>query len=246
VSERADRYGVAAEMPAFQDLEIQSSVNVKDAELGNLYDRVLVKGGERSVYEEIRGRGRYGRCPYCGQRDVGTLDHYLPQGSFPEFSVLPSNLIPCCRDCNHKKLEHIPSTSFDQLFHPYFDDWSKLEILKAEIRIDSTIDVIFRVNVEALPLEVSRRASTQFNQLKLGALYAKQAGVELVQRREFFQGTFEAGGRDALESELRREHQSRRRLFPNAWEPVLYLALAQDEQFCSGGWGAIDKPQSLT
>ena len=230
-------------MAAFQDLGIQPSVNVTDAELGNLYDRVLVRGGERPVYEAIRRRGRYGRCPYCGQRDVGTLDHYLPQASFPEFSVLPINLIPCCRDCNHEKLEHIPSTNIDQFFHPYFDDWSEFEILKAEIRMGSTIDVTFRINVEALPLQVSGRAATQFSQLKLGALYAKQAGVELVQRREFFQGTFGSGGRQALESELRREHHSRRRLFSNAWEPVLYLALAESEQFCSGGWESIDEPQ---
>jgi hypothetical protein len=245
VSERAERYGVAAATPAFQDLEVQPSVNVTDAELGDLYDRVLVRGGERVVYEVIRRRGRYGRCPYCGQRDVGTLDHYLPQGGFPEFSVLPSNLIPCCRDCNHEKLEHIPSTNFDQLFHPYFDDWSGLEILKAEIRISSTVDVTFRINVDALPPEISGRATTQFNQLKLGTLYANQATVELVQRREVFQKTFATGGRDALESELRREHQSRRQPFPNAWEPVLYLALAEDEQFCNGGWESIDKPQIL-
>ena len=245
VSDRAERYSVEAAKPAFQNLEVQPSVNVTDAELGDIYDRVLVRGGERIVYEAIRRRGRYGRCPYCGQRDVGTLDHYLPQGSFPEFSVLPSNLIPCCRDCNHEKREHIPSTNFDQLFHPYFDDWSELAILKAEIRIGTTIDVTFRVNVDALPLEVSGRATTQFNQLKLGTLYANQATVELVQRREVFQKTFAAGGRDALESELQREYLSRCQPFPNAWEPVLYLALAESVQFCNGGWESIDEPQVL-
>jgi hypothetical protein len=226
-------------------LKIQASLNVTRAELENLYDRVLVGGGERTAYEAIKKRGRYGRCPYCGQRDVKTLDHYLPKATFPEFAVLPANLIPCCSDCNHDKFEHSPSSYFDQLFHPYFDDWARFEVLKADIRIGSTIDVTFRINSEALPQEVSKRASTQFMQLKLGSLYANQASVELVQRREVFQKTFATGGRDALEDELRREHQSRRKPFPNAWEPVLYLALAENEQFCSGGWESIDEPQML-
>jgi len=245
VSDRAEQYEVAAAIPAFYALGTQPCVNVTGAELADLYDRVLVRGGERHVYDAIRMGVRYGRCPYCGQRSVGTIDHYLPQSTFPEFSVLPINLVPCCSDCNHEKREHSPSANFDQLFHPYFDDWSDLEILKAEIEISSSIDVTFRIYAEALPPEISIRASTHFTQLKLGALYAQQAGVELVQRREVFRNTFETGGAEALESELRREYASRRRVFPNAWEPALYLALSENEQFCNGGWEAIDEPENF-
>ncbi len=42
-------------------------------------------------------------CPYCGIGQPETIDHYLPQEDYPEFCVLPMNLIPCCHKCNNKK-----------------------------------------------------------------------------------------------------------------------------------------------
>ena len=44
-----------------------------------------------------------GRCCLCACRGRRTLDHYLPQATYPEFSVLPLNLVPACWDCNHTK-----------------------------------------------------------------------------------------------------------------------------------------------
>ncbi|QOU31549.1 HNH endonuclease [Vibrio coralliilyticus] len=39
-------------------------------------------------------------CPFCGKPvSPGTLDHFLPKKSWPEFSILQSNLVPQCRDC---------------------------------------------------------------------------------------------------------------------------------------------------
>nr|WP_326188467.1 hypothetical protein [Exiguobacterium indicum] len=44
-------------------------------------------------------------CPYCGLDKPRTIDHYLPKDIFPEFSIFPLNLIPCCNYCNQKKGE---------------------------------------------------------------------------------------------------------------------------------------------
>lgn len=59
------------------------------------------------------------RCPFCGQllessgkadSDVPTadLDHFFPKFEYPQFALLPQNLIPTCMECNriekHKKL----------------------------------------------------------------------------------------------------------------------------------------------
>jgi hypothetical protein len=62
-------------------------------------------------------------CPMCGSLALpGTLDHYLPKETNPEFAVFSKNLIPAC-DCNNKRgitlkdeLNHV------RILHPYFDE----------------------------------------------------------------------------------------------------------------------------
>lgn len=45
-------------------------------------------------------------CPNCTIEKVASLDHYIPKDEFPEFSVNPINLVPCCSTCNSKKKEN--------------------------------------------------------------------------------------------------------------------------------------------
>ncbi|WCO00565.1 HNH endonuclease signature motif containing protein [Psychroserpens ponticola] len=46
---------------------------------------------------------RINTCPNCTIDNVSSLDHFIPKEEFPEFSVNPINLIPCCTICNSKK-----------------------------------------------------------------------------------------------------------------------------------------------
>jgi hypothetical protein len=245
VFHRSTVYNQMAQTSTLYQIPQEDAVHVSNNELGNLYDRVLVGGGERATYLAIRGASLFGRCPLCAQRDVGTLDHYLPKTSFPEFAVLPINLLPCCFDCNHSKHEHVPAAASEQLFHPYFDDWNHLELIRAAIEVGETVYAEFLVNVDALPPGVADRATEHFETLELAALYSGHASVELVQRRADFALTFESGGPEALQAELLRESQSRRIPFPNAWQPVLYQALANSGEFVNGGFlGIDDQPEA--
>ena len=45
-------------------------------------------------------------CQYCTIAPVGSLDHIVPKGEFPEFSVNPKNLLPACTTCNSHKNEN--------------------------------------------------------------------------------------------------------------------------------------------
>lgn len=93
------------------------------------------------------------RCPMCGQlletskkssSDIPTadLDHFFPKDKFPQFALLPQNLIPTCMECNRieKLREDITPREFkcaleelkllkDFEKHPqrYFNIWHKLE-----------------------------------------------------------------------------------------------------------------------
>ncbi|MBQ9274405.1 MAG: hypothetical protein IJ228_06275 [Succinivibrio sp.] len=84
-----------------------------------------IRGSGRSTYEKIRLSNQDGLCAYCGDKEAGTLDHYLPQRgvyAYPEFAVSLINLIPCCHDCNQLKKSQVQSADAHQIFHPYYDD----------------------------------------------------------------------------------------------------------------------------
>jgi len=57
----------------------------------------------REVREELLIGAERGMCPMCAERTASVLDHYLPRAAYPEFSILPINLVPVCWDCNFLK-----------------------------------------------------------------------------------------------------------------------------------------------
>lgn len=71
----------------------------------------------------IRATKGLKNCPMCGSPTIGTLDHYLPKDSFPEFSVMPSNLLPTCSMCNSGGKGRIfkGTAPGERFLHPYYD-----------------------------------------------------------------------------------------------------------------------------
>lgn len=65
------------------------------------------------------------KCPYCGLDKPRTIDHYLPKSEFPEFSIYPPNLIPCCGYCNNKKSDKWITNGKRTYINLYFDDIPK-------------------------------------------------------------------------------------------------------------------------
>lgn len=65
-------------------------------------------------------------CPLCGEAGTPyTLDHYLPKSKYPEFAILPHNLIPACDICQGKKLDNNLKDGKRCFLHPYFDSVEK-------------------------------------------------------------------------------------------------------------------------
>jgi len=72
--------------------------------------------------KELRTAAEHRMCPMCGSLHRGTLDHLLPQSSYPIFSVYSLNLVPACK-CNMKRQEVlIGPIPGERILHPYFDD----------------------------------------------------------------------------------------------------------------------------
>lgn len=79
-------------------------------------------------------------CQYCTLGEVGSLDHILPKGTFPEFSVNPKNLFPCCSKCNSKKGEDYTSGGIRQYLNLYLDKLPEEQYLF--VSIDDSGDTI--------------------------------------------------------------------------------------------------------
>lgn len=245
VIKRCAMYAVHAKDMTLFEIEPEPPVHLIREDLAEIYDRVVVGGGERHVFLGIKAAAPYNRCPLCAHRDVASLDHYLPRENYPEFAVLPMNLVPSCSGCNGEKRSFIPNVAEEQLYHPYFDNWSMHTLLTATVHIGAYVDVSFGIAEDGLPDLVRRRAQHHFDRLKLDELYSANAEVELISKREDFQMTFEAGGPEVLRQELAREAINRRRPFRNAWQPALYRALAECSQFWQGDYALIETPIQL-
>lgn len=95
------------------------------SELIKIYDQYFVskKKPARKIYDALLNAAKE-KCPFCG--GIGTprnLDHFLPKTHFPQFAILPYNLVPACRDCNMDGKAHAYATNAeDQIIQPYVDD----------------------------------------------------------------------------------------------------------------------------
>ncbi|WP_168118515.1 HNH endonuclease [Paenibacillus sp. HB172176] len=77
------------------------------------------------------------KCPYCGIDRPRTIDHYLPKSDFPEFSVFPLNLVPCCQYCNGKKGDRWINESGKRIFlNLYYDKIPEIKYLYTRIHLD--------------------------------------------------------------------------------------------------------------
>jgi hypothetical protein len=72
-------------------------------------------------------------CPYCLLGWPGTIDHYIGQTEFPEFSILFRNLVPCCDNCNRVKGDYWRKSGYRRILHFYNDTFIQHRFLYARI-----------------------------------------------------------------------------------------------------------------
>lgn len=80
------------------------------------------------------------RCPICDANwgyAVRTLDHILPESIFPQFSILPLNLVPTCYRCNHSKSTTVGYLPNEGVINPFFNNINLTNYLKCYIYIQN-------------------------------------------------------------------------------------------------------------
>ncbi|MBJ7536324.1 HNH endonuclease [Marinomonas transparens] len=213
----------------------ENNLRDKDKPARDYYDILLVSSGER--------------CPFCG--DIGhtkNLDHFLPKAHFPEFSVMPLNLVPSCRDCNMgEKGQAYATIADEQAIHPYIDkdlfyqeQWVFAEYIDED-------DGAFRFYVNCPTTwsqEDKNRAASHFNALDLACRYRLEAGKhlsEVIDQKNAFtesvlrlapQVTPQAIKTEFISSNLMPIIESTQ--FPNHWKKVMYQCLANSVAFFEG------------
>ena len=204
----------------------------KDKPARNYYDALLVSSGER--------------CPFCG--DIGhtrNLDHFLPKAHFPEFSVMPLNLVPSCRDCNMgEKGQDYATVEEDQTIHPYADkdifhqeQWVYAEYVNED-------DGALRYYVQcpdAWTQEEKNRAKNHFNRLGLANRYSLEAGKhlsEVIDQKNAFVNVILGFDPQATNQAIKDAFVNANLLpvinsgqFANHWKKVMYQCLANSETF---------------
>lgn len=162
--------------------------NLKKSDLIKLYENYFNnnKKNSRHIYDSLMAAAG-GKCPYCG--GIGNprnLDHYLPKGHYPQFSVLPINLIPSCRDCNMDgKGDSFAVNEPEQILHPYLDNdryfneqWIFAQYTAGTDDEPGVIEYFVQAP-DHWEYAQKLRVKKHFNDFNLGSRFSRQAASDL-------------------------------------------------------------------
>lgn len=212
------------------------------SELKALYSNYLAAQEKpaRRIYDKLMGGAPGERCPYCGIGRVSTLDHYLPKAKFPRLSVLVTNLVPACRDCNMGgKGTAVAESAGMQPIHPYYDanGFNSAQWLFCEVHNTWPATVSFFANPPAIwPEPVRERTHSHLRAFDLTSRFSVEAAEELSNIRQIFIDYYEDASAAERSQYLLNMEGSESRRFPNSWKRAFYQAVGNSEWFCHEGY----------
>lgn len=205
-------------------------------EFTDLYSTQMVGKGKsgRKYYDRLMMLAPLSKCPFCGFGQVSTLDHFLSKAHYPVFSVLCTNLIPACSDCNKRKTASMV-TQTNQMLHPYFEDF----ILEADLwlfaEVIESVPATIRYFIQppnSWSSDLIIRADNYFKDLDLALRFAIEAAAELAGLTQLLDDLETIDSRYAHLSRVARVERQNQK---NSWKAALYEALANSSWFqCYG------------
>jgi 5-methylcytosine-specific restriction endonuclease McrA len=207
---------------------------VSNKDMITLYENNMLKNkAGRQIYDKLLALAPLSRCPFCGVGQASTLDHYLPKDKFPSFSVLPYNLVACCKDCNTGKSTSYATSKNTQALHPYYDNFTQAQWLYA--RVLQPLKIEFYVSPPLDWDQIDRdRVKAHFDNYKLADKFSNEASNALADLRGEFE-LFSTSPSD-IEKELQKQFISHQKRYKNSWETAMYQALYKDSWYCNDGF----------
>lgn len=232
----AELYTIAAD--ARRNDEVVRGAVTK-TELKNVYTSHMVAKSKlaRDIYQALLDRAPLGLCPSCGFGQAETLDHYLSKAGFPQFSVLPLNLVPACKSCNHGKLDSVATTAGQQPLHPYYDHGHYVaeQWLYAEVRETAPLAIRYYVSPPPHWDAVSKeRIASHFSGFQLSRRFGVQAASEIAALRNMLSMFCQT--QESRRARLHEHAATQRTLHANCWKTALYQALTYSDWYCREGY----------
>lgn len=199
-----------------------------------LYDRKFVpkREGGRKYYDAIKLSSPNNRCPYCAQREVSTLDHYLAKTKYPTYAVTPYNLVPVCSVCNKIKLDEIFNERVDEPIHPYYDNFADEKWIAARMIEEEPIAFEFIVKCPDDWDDIKKqRARKHFKDFGLNELYKPYAAEEYTVCLRRIKRLFKRGGRELSVEDLKEYIEDRESIRLNTWQVAMYQAIIDSDWF---------------
>ncbi|GMK40557.1 hypothetical protein PCCS19_36130 [Paenibacillus sp. CCS19] len=236
-SDNFDIKASSAQLHLIQDKPlVNNDVTVEEMEAVYVGRMAKIGGPGRDYYNRLRNAPVNGKCPLCGQRPVGTLDHYLPKSKHPSLAVSPNNLVPACGDCNFIKKASQPTKSEEEPLHPYYDNIETQKWLHAEVVRSNPVAFWFYISPPPGASElITERVKLHFSQYKLADLYASEAASELADIAFWMRELHQSGGPEVIRQHLTDTARSCTRNQINSWKTAMYEALANDEWYWNFG-----------
>lgn len=216
---------------------------VTAGEMKKLYSGQMARPNSpaSAAYDRIMGKAPNGLCSYCQYGVATTLDHFVPKTTVPTLSIEPWNLIPSCKDCNHRMGSTFSESGEDEFLHPYFmphvGRW-----LRSSIERSYPVVAIFYADPSPdVGQGIRHRILKQFDALGLADLYSVVASGELIEIGAAVTDIWESSSPDSVRAHLVRAHltemaEKAAALSMNSRRSALYEGLAADDWYCSGGF----------
>lgn len=210
---------------------------LKKSDFHTLYETYFVgqKNPGRGIYNALMAAANE-KCPFCGGIGLPkNLDHYLPKAHYPQFSVLPLNLVPSCRDCNMDgKGQAFATSEEEQVLQPYLDNdryfneqWIFAHYSASTDNEPGVIEYFVQPPANWTATQ-KRRVEKHFKDFNLHLRFSKEAGPRLVIYLEQIQNLIqiplelEVAKRTILQPSINSAP------FVNHWERVMCLALMNE------------------
>lgn len=205
-------------------------------EMVSLYSHQFVAGQGRAIYDEIIQAAPRGRCCYCQFGIATTLDHFVPKRPYSGLAIEPWNLIPACKDCNHRLLNAFSTRPQEQMLHPYFmpdiGRWLYARVLPGE-----PYALQFHVQPDvSLNSFMKQRICAQAESLKLCALYSIVGSAELSDISASLPRLHKLGGAQLVKEQLEDMKNQAMKNGQNSRRAVICEALSDDYGYCDGGF----------
>ena len=213
----------------FQTSSLPANVTADD--LVNVYKQKFAKEKTpgREYYNQLLASTQCGICPICGSSLATTLDHYLPKSKFPTLAVTPSNLIPCCSDCNKNKGSNTDTHSGGLPLHIYFDDPRLTKEIWLYADVSEAYVISFYVQC---PLDwehdLQSRVRKHFSLYGLEKTYCKLAGNELVNLAYCLNTLLVDCGEEELKIQISLLRKSFENTDLNSWKSALFRCLERN------------------